>query len=585
MLLDIQNMLIKKDLKALIVRSTDKYFNEYVPSFLSIRQAITGFSGSVGDAIIFADKKPILFVDGRYSIQAKEQVKDFEIYVCSTGQSIEGAWLETLESNLNNDDAICYDPRTMNLELFHKLDTMSKKRRANVVAIDKDMKKLLNSSLNTDNSASYQLETVPFEICGQSTEDKIAQTKDILEHKGINGFLLTKLDDISWLLNLRSYSFPYQSSIPGIACLIGDTVIVGLNQIIKLEQKTRPNITLVKEENFFTELGKIFNNQDFILGIDSLSTSKYHETALRALDIKLKQVNNPVEQVKAIKNDEELLHLREAFRKADQVVDKTRAFVEQSFDEKKQITEKDVDHHLRHTFEESGAKGLSFTPICASGKNGAVIHYSTPNPIQAIKENSLFLLDTGAYYQGGYATDLTRTFLAGSKQAVASKEQKEIFTLVLKASINGLAARLRKGALGAELDAIVRAPLWQKGLDFAHGTGHGVGINVHEFPPRIGPGSLTKLVVGQVFSIEPGLYIEGFGGVRIENLATIVKDPESDNFIRVQPLTFSPLDERLIDQTMLNKDEEIFLDYYKDEWKNNNPWPNLPPLKRVTFYP
>ncbi len=153
-----------------------------------------------------------------------------------------------------------------------------------------------------------------------------------------------------------------------------------------------------------------------------------------------------------------------------------------------------------------------------------------------------------------------------------------MFTLVLKASIAGLSARFRRGTLGMQIDALVRAPLWQRGLDFAHGTGHGVGISVHEFPPRIAPGSLTELAVGQVFSIEPGLYFENIGGVRIENLATVVPDQDNPNFLRILPLTFCPLDERLIENNMLDQYEQSFLAYFKKEWENTAPWPNLPPL-------
>ncbi|MCW8142016.1 MAG: M24 family metallopeptidase, partial [Planctomycetota bacterium] len=203
----------------------------------------------------------------------------------------------------------------------------------------------------------------------------------------------------------------------------------------------------------------------------------------------------------------------------------------------------------------------SFKVIAAAGKNGAVIHYGTPDPERVIRAGELVLLDTGAYYAEGYATDLTRTFLAGSR-AEATAEQRRYFTLVLKAAVAGMSARLPVGARGDQLDAITRAPLWAAGLDFNHGTGHGVGINVHESPPRVSPNGAVKLEEGHVFSIEPGVYLPDFGGVRIENLVTLAAALDAPGFLDVVPLTTSRLDERLFDQALLTEAERAWLARY-----------------------
>ena len=287
--------------------------------------------------------------------------------------------------------------------------------------------------------------------------------------------------------------------------------------------------------------------------------------------------------LKAIKNEKELLHMRAAFKKADHVVYKTQCIIEGAYEKGQSLSEGEIDDLIKKQFAESKAPELSFRPICAGGKNGAIIHYGTPNREKKIEAGSLFLLDTGAYYEGGYATDLTRTFLLGKKSDPAQKWQKEMFTLVLKASIKGLSARFRRGVLGLQLDAMVRSPLWQAGLDYAHGTGHGVGINVHEFPPRIGPTSASPLLEGQVFSIEPGLYFNNLGGVRIENLVCVVADPENNNFLRILPLTFCPFDERLIENSMLDAYEQEFLNYYREQWHSDRSWPLLPPLPKVSW--
>lgn len=578
----IWQQLAKYRIKALLVRSTDHYFNEYVPRDLSARALITGFDGSVGDAIITTDKAH-LFVDGRYSLQAKQQAKNFVVHVTDAAQSIETCWLKKLPEILLANDVLAYDPRTIDLALFDRLHSHIQTLQANVDACGEQIIDDVTGLYARKNGASKKLFKIDESVTGQSSSDKIGAVGAQLKKSGIDGFLVVKLDDIAWLTNLRCYYFPFQSTFPSIACAFPDQLFLGIKSGLTVDAAALPrDVTVVAEHELIAAISERFSPSQ-ILGLEPQESSKAHELALRRANIELKRIANPISPLKAVKNEKELLHLRSAFKKADQVVHQTCNFVVESAEKGQMLTEADVDRHIREGFKNSGSEELSFRPICASGKNGAVIHYGTPNYQQAIEENSLFLLDTGAYYEGGYATDLTRTFLASKKSATAHKWQKEMFTLVLKASIAGLSARLRRGTLGIQLDALVRAPLLKHGLDFAHGTGHGVGINVHEFPPRIALTSYSELLEGHVFSIEPGLYFEGLGGVRIENLATVVKDPDNEKFLRVLPLTFSPLDERLIEFDMLDKAERAFLGYFKQEWLNQAPWPNLPPLTTTTF--
>ena len=227
---------------------------------------------------------------------------------------------------------------------------------------------------------------------------------------------------------------------------------------------------------------------------------------------------------------------------------------------------------------------MSFRPICGADEHGAIIHYGTPDATTPLKEGAVFLCDSGAYYEGGYATDLTRTFVVGKNHVVPTARQKMLFTAVLKSAIAGMRARIPKGTSGDRLDAIVRAPLWAAGLDYAHGTGHGVGVNVHEFPPRVAPRATTSFEVGQVFSIEPGVYLDGEIGIRIENLCTLDVDPDNVDFWRVRPLTFSPLDKRLIDKSQLTGGEKAFLTWFAEGFKASKKDPSaaltlpLPPL-------
>lgn len=565
----------------MLVRSCDRYFNEYVPKSLSLRYKLTGFDGSVGDALILPDSAH-LYVDGRYALQAKDQAQGFLVTVTNQTQSIENAWLSDVAKLIPKQGVLAYDPSTIDLSLFERL---LEKARPNGVSLEPSVPKIVADILPYANEPLRRAEVflVPSHISGYSVGEKLKMVGQTLDKTGLTGFLVTKLDDCAWLTNMRSYYFPFQSAVPGIAAVFKDRVIFGVDEHLKDAcKKTEPEVMVVVEHEFFQVLSKHIKAADR-LGVDWAELSKEHELSLHTHNIGIERHKNPISLLKAIKNEKELLHLRSAFKKADQAVFKTQEYVVEAFEKGVALSESDVDLYIKDSFKKSGAQELSFRPICASGEHGAIIHYGHPSGEKILAENSLFLLDTGAYFEGGFATDLTRTFLAGTKKASAQPWQKKMFTLVLKASIRGLSARIKRGVTGMQLDAIVRQPLWQAGLDFAHGTGHGVGINVHEFPPRIAQTSTSELLEGQVFSVEPGLYFAGLGGVRIENLATIVADPDVDGFLRVLPLTFCPLDERLIDQAMLDEHDKAFLRYCAEEWQSNKPWPQLPPLNRVSF--
>lgn len=571
LLVSLQKRLVEADVDAVLIRSTDNYFNEYVPLEKSIRAKFTGFTGSVGDALV-TQHEAHLIVDGRYSLQAKKEAEGYIVHVTTTTQSIESCLLQLLPNLLKKKGAkVAYDPATVDISLFERTEKALKNREAVLLPIAPTLwASLLFLPKAEEISKIWE---APKSLCGLSLAEKIQSLATDFD-EGLAGFLIVKLDDIAWLTNLRGTYFPFQMTFPSIACLKQDQVLLGT--VIEAESLSSTHLKVVKEAEFFDHLPS-FLGHNAEVGVDKKETSKAHEMALQKAGFRIREKGNPVQARKANKNEQELHHLRMAFKKADEVVWRTQESIAQIYQGEGQVSEADVDRIVRDQFHLSGAIALSFRPICAAEKNGAYIHYGSPDNQTKLKEGTMFLLDTGGYYEGGFATDLTRTFLLGPN-GKATPEQKEMFTLVLKASIAGMSARIRRGTTGQQLDAIVRACLWQRGLDFAHGTGHGVGINVHEFPPRIAPGSSTVLMEHQVFSIEPGLYFAGIGGVRIENLVTVVKDPDNENFLRILPLTFSPLDKRLIDDAMLDAYEKSFLKYYDEEWHNDAQMPNLPPM-------
>ncbi|HBG49314.1 MAG TPA: hypothetical protein DDW90_07410 [Cyanobacteria bacterium UBA9971] len=285
---------------------------------------------------------------------------------------------------------------------------------------------------------------------------------------------------------------------------------------------------------------------------------------LERLNHKLIEVKeSPIAQMKAVKNKQELEHFRECFLKTDIVVNRAICWLNQNLEKEISISEKDFSDKVKSLFFEEGAVGLSFETIAASGKNTAFIHYTKADPEKIIKSGELVLLDCGGYFEGGYATDITRTFLAGGLRAEAGKKQKEIYTRVLKAFLYGINFELEENTTGFDIDKKVRNLINQdkpEGFNFSHGTGHGVGISVHESPPRLGPSetSKTKLLSGMVFTIEPGLYCEDFGGVRIENTVTL-----SEN--KIKSLTKAKLDDNLINYELLTEQEKVWLENYQKQ--------------------
>lgn len=550
------------------LRATDIYLNEYVPTHLSRRAYITGFTGSLGDAIIGLDSAT-LFVDGRYALQAKDEATCFEVQVLPLGESIESACLKKLSTCKSGDVVIVEDDRIPKSQ-FDVLQKIATEIGFRILADDGAVERIRSERSNKAEAPLGNVWRADTAILGTTLADRLAMVRQTLQKDHVDGYLLVSLDDIAWISGFRSLDFDNQSTFAARAIVLKDKLLL----ITPHPSAHFSDETHVRSFEYFEQALADVGQQ--CIGFDPSATPQALVKHLESSGASLKALSNPVLDFKVHKVKSEISHLHAGFKRADDVVFKTQQWVCEQVMAGKKLTEADVSDHVSSLFEKSGTVALSFKPICGYNKNGAIIHHTTPDTEIAIKEGGLFLLDTGGIYESGYSTDLTRTFLVGDQNTKASPEYKQMFTLVLKASINGMSARFPVGTTGVQLDAIVRAPLWQLGLNFAHGTGHGLGINVHEFPPRIATFGHAKIDIGHVFSIEPGLYIPNFAGVRIENLCTVVADPAKPGYLRVLPLTFAPLDERLIDFDMLTSVEVAFLEYFKDRFSNpNSSWETL----------
>ncbi len=559
----------EKDLNAFIVYATDKYLNEYIPQDENMRVYLSGFTGSTGDMLV-TEWEAYLFVDGRYYTQADLEVSPSLIHVVKMPYGTSGiqALRDQIKGLVESSDTgftIGFNGRKVSYHDISLLIQDSLDLGFQLIDTGDDLIGYPVAPLKEGTHDS--LMTIPLSITGKSSLEKVEAIREWLMDHQCDFVLISQLDDLAYLCNMRSYEIPYNSTFKGLAFLsrAEGHIFLDMNPIPQWIKEHFHGVLQVHPEEDFTErIPEIIAykaDPPINIGFDKDRTSYYTVNQLNSWlgeQSELIQIESPLSKMKRIKTPEELKYMAYSFHQADKVIKKSIDWLNNELNSGKTLSERDFSEKVKATFFAHNAKALSFEVITASGENGAIVHYTKADPDKILTAGDLMLLDTGAYFEGGYATDLTRTFLMGGKQAKATSKQKEVYTLVLKSAIRVLKARFPMGTKGVHLDTLARSPLWDYGYIYNHGTGHGVGICVHEVPPRVSSTSDDVLEENMVFSVEPGVYIEGYGGVRIENLVTLVRDPLYDGWLKVQPLTFAPLDHNLIDDS--------YLDHWERQW-------------------
>lgn len=598
-LLSLRQFLSQKNYQAILIRATDEYLNEYIPLSQNERTYFTGFTGSTGDLLV-TTKEAFLFVDGRYHIQARLETPTWiEVVQVPSGISNKKALEEKLillsrshPSKNQGTWRVVVDGRKISLQDYSFFQDTLKKYGAQLVLLKENVKKNGFSKEESKRKESKkapqeELKELPTELIslshtGLSTEEKKISIQDWLKEKNCDFLLVSALDELSYLLNLRNYSLPYNATCKGLA-LVGKTqsfLFLGSNGKSladgSLRRELQKSFEFYSERDFDSVLGKKLSSlRSFSIAFDE-STAPYQriKTLKEQFQNRLtcSHYQSPLAMMKAIKTLEELNSMSESFLRADRVVKESIEWANQEVIHGKSISEKDFADRVEELFFSHGAKALSFPVISACGENSAIIHYTQASSKRFLKIGEIMLVDTGAYFDGGYATDLTRSFLVGAEHAKSTEEQRKIYTLVLKSAIRVMKTRFPKGTPSSHLDSIARSTLWEYGHGFNHGTGHGVGIGVHESPPNLGIRCQDELKANMVFSVEPGIYIEGFMGVRIENLVTLKLKKEThkethleEPWLQVQPMTFCPLDKHLIDKKYLDAQEILWLDNYQKQ--------------------
>ena len=537
----LKDYLSKNNIDGLVINSTNEFLVEYNMLNLNSRYYVTDFTGSTGD-VLFTNNKIYLFVDTRYHEQADYEVNHEYIEVVKL--PLNKSYIDALTELVPAYFKLGIISTKTSKRFYEKLSNNLQLKNSTIKLISKDPVK--EYACENISNIKYNVFKISEDISGISADKKFETLKEYAGEKF--NIIVTSLEDIAYLTNMRSYDFDYSSIFPAKAIITEN----GVNIYTDCEMPEIGNyFKVLPLDNFETDLIKIEKTEIFI-----------DEEKLTINDYKLINPSNKIKEshlklFKTIKNENEISHLKKCFERSDNAL----KVIYEMVNSDTIYSEYDYYEALVKAMKDNGAKSLSFKPIVAVGANTSIIHYTNPSKDKYLNDGDFLLVDYGGYYEGGLATDTTRTFIKGNP----SDEQKRAYTGVLKAFLNAYYNKYNKKSSYFNIDKIARETI-EKSLPeeyaFAHSTGHGVGISVHENPPRVsssGAGK-TKILENTVFSIEPGVYKENWGGIRLEN--TVYASTEEDKII-MNTLSHFPFEIKLVDLSMMNDYEK----YYYMKWQ------------------
>ena len=558
----LKKVLIKKNIDAYLVPKNDCFFNEFIKTGNDRLRYVSNFTGSAGTALIL-HKKNYLFVDGRYTLQAKQESGHLFNIIDISKINI----LSFLKKNYTN-IKIGFDP---NLFRFQAIKNILKEK-INLVSIEKNLiEQVWKDKKKEVYKNAFILEN---QYCGISHIKKIKNLRDLLDINKKNSFFISSNENVCWLLNIRGEDSIYSPLLNAFALIQQNKITVFCN----LKKVGNKLIKSFKKDVQFSDIKslkeKLIKTKIFSVKIDPATTSYGLIKFLQSSKIKCKFIQDPIFHLKSKKNKIEIQNLKIAHMFDGVALVKLFFWINQ-FKNKKKINEISCQKQLENFRKENSFYlGPSFPPISGFNKNGAIIHYNATNKTnQLLTGNGIYLLDTGGQYLCG-TTDVTRTISLGKP----SLYKKNIYTRILKGHLALKNFKLKNNTTGAQLDQAARKYLKQIGLDYPHSTGHGVGycLNVHESPPSISKKSKDKFALGQVVSNEPGYYLERQFGMRIENLIYVNKIKKKLLF---EDLTLVPYDKNLINKDLLSRLEIKYLNnYHKEVFEKLNSFLNLKEL-------
>ncbi|WP_373899380.1 aminopeptidase P family protein [Haloimpatiens sp. FM7315] len=567
----LKNLMKEKHIDAYIVPSFDAHQSEYVADHWRSREWISGFTGSAGTAVITNEKNG-LWTDGRYYIQAAKQLEGSGIDLFKMGQIGVPKVMKWLYDTLDEGSVVGFDGKVISVSYFRSMEKEFAKK---------------NITLNCENDLIGQLWNDRPEIpkntiishaikyAGKSRVDKINKVREHMDKISADVFLLSSLDDIAWLFNIRGNDVKCNPVVTSYALVSKDKAYLFLDKdkvSKEIEEELNKDNVEVFEYNEIEKYVKNIQEKDTVV-LDPNKVNSWIFTSIPK-ECKIVEEDNTTTYMKAIKSEEEIKNLKNCHVRDGVAMAKFIKWLKSSVG-KEDITEISAsDKAESFRKEQENFTQISFDSIAGHKEHAAMMHYkATPEVTYKLENKGFLLLDSGAQYLDG-TTDITRTVVLGE----LTEEEKRDYTLVLKSNCALSRAKFLYGSTGTHLDAIAREPLWQYGIDYKCGTGHGVGyfLNVHEGPHRISPAfNHVRLEEGMIITNEPGVYKEGKHGIRTENELLVVKDQNTEfgQFMKFEEVTYCPIDLDGIVIEMLNEEEKNWLNnYHKMVYKKLSPY-------------
>ncbi len=555
----------KYKVDAYIVTSSDYHQSEYIDDYFKGREYLSGFTGSAGVLVIFKDAA-YLWTDGRYHIQAEKQLKGSEVKLFKQGNLGVPTYKEYIISKLAENSKIGIDAKIL---LSSDVNEILSKKKYKIVDFDL-LAEVWSKRKKLPNGKIFILED---KYTGKTYKEKVKEIRAALKEKRADYNIISSLDDIAWIYNFRGDDVQHNP------VALSFTIISEKNSILyidknKLDDKTqkyfKDNKVEIKEYfEFFEDIKKLKGN--ILVDFNKISYAIYEAITKNELINSM----NPSTYLKAHKNETEITNTKEIHIQDGVAIVKFMYWLKNNY-KKENITEFSAEEKINSLREKiEGYIDLSFSTISAFGKNAAMMHYSAPEKNSTKIEDGVYLLDSGGTYLKG-TTDITRTFFLGK----VGKQEKIDNTLVLKGMLALSRAKFLFGATGTNLDILARQFLWNVGIDYKCGTGHGVGhiLNVHEGPHGIRfQYNPQRLEVGMIVTNEPGAYIEGSHGIRIENELLVKEfcETEHGKFLNFETITYAPIDLNGIVKTLLTKEEKNQLnEYHKEVYEKLSPYLN-----------
>jgi Xaa-Pro aminopeptidase len=551
----------RRGIDGFVVPRADEHQGEYVPRRSQRLAWLTGFSGSAGLAIVLADRAAI-FIDGRYTLAVRGQVDTDAFVPHQIPEQSPEAWIA---ENLTKGGKLGFDPWLQTVDGHERFARACQRAGGEFVSVDSNPV----DAVWPDRPPAPLAPVLPHpdEFAGENSQAKRARIAGAVKAKGADVALITAPDSIAWLLNVRGGDVPRTPFALGFALLHGDGHVDLFMDRRKVPDRTLAwlgnAVTLAPPDELASALDMLGKVGKRVL-IESATAPMWAATRLQAAGVALIRDADPVALPKACKNAVELEGIRRAHRRDGAAVSGFLGWLSRESTNRK-LREIEASDRLQALRQETGKlRDLSFDTISGAGPNGAIVHYRASEASQrTLEPGSLYLVDSGGQYRDG-TTDITRTVAIGTP----SPEMRDRFTRVLKGHIALAMARFPAGTTGSQLDALARYALWQAGLDYDHGTGHGVGayLSVHEGPHRISKmANNVALQPGMIVSNEPGYYKTDAYGIRIENLVAVREakiDGADRRYLEFETLTLAPIDLACIEPGLLTDAERQWLNDY-----------------------